>query len=53
MKQRPLCAIPECPNEGWISWAGQWICGECATKLNDIQNKKMFEQMKEDLKDGS
>ncbi len=40
--KRPECAIKGCTNEGFIGYAGTWICGSCLAK---IEKKKMESEM--------
>ena len=41
------CAISGCDNPSLISYAGRWICGECMSKWNDVQNVAMTKRMEE------
>jgi hypothetical protein len=42
MKNRPKCENPNCTHEALVSFAGHWVCGECATKFNQINNDNIF-----------
>jgi len=46
-KERPKCAVPGCPNKGWILIANKWICGECCAKWDIEQKKKQAEANKQ------
>jgi hypothetical protein len=47
------CEISGCNNPPLIAYAGSWICGECMSKWNKINNMDMKRKMEKILKDGS
>lgn len=41
------CAMSGCDNEPLISYAGQWLCGECMSAWHNMENQSIAKRMEE------
>ena len=48
MNERPKCCNPKCNNDGWVSFAGGFYCGECVAKFDRKQKERMRKELEND-----
>ena len=41
------CAMSGCDSMPMISYAGQWLCGECMAKWHNMENESIVRRMEE------
>ncbi len=47
-KGKPECATPGCEEEGWIWFGGDFRCGKCIAKYEEIKKKATDDILKEE-----
>lgn len=41
------CAMSGCDNPPMISYAGQWLCGDCMSAWHNMENQSIAKRMEE------
>jgi len=45
IKQLPTCGVKGCSNDGLVYMAGDFICGECVIRFENMKNKKIMDEL--------
>ena len=53
MKERPICAVKNCVELGWVLFGDRWICGRCAAEYDRKVKIQAFNQLQEVVGNGS
>ena len=53
MKDKPKCCMPGCNNDALVFMYQRFFCGDCVSEMDRKMKDKMFEGMKEIMKDGN
>ena len=49
LQERPKCEMPNCENQGLVMYGNKLVCGHCAVKLDELNQK--FKEKFNKLKD--